>query len=177
MFSVLSCDSILLSSLVMMFLADIADGSDSDTNSAEGSDYYEPISAIDGEESDIAESEDETYSSDPHFHQLPNGCGVENAVSSLTLNDDVERRCSDDEEEERMRVASDSAIRMAFREDETRRNAPLSPENTTRIMEAMRGISFDGSAPDWTRIVSEDRWIDQLRRLRQTPTVSNSLGN
>ncbi|KAL0533533.1 hypothetical protein IC582_027566 [Cucumis melo] len=161
----------------IVFSEDIVDGSDSDTNSAEGSDYYEPISAIDGEESDIAESEDETYSSDTHFHQLPNGCGVENAVSSLTLNDDVERRCSDDEEEERMREASDSAIRMAFREDETRRNAPLSLENTTRIMEAMRGISFGGSAPDWTRIVSEDRWIDQLRRLRQTPTVSNSIRN
>ncbi|XP_023520169.1 uncharacterized protein LOC111783470 [Cucurbita pepo subsp. pepo] len=162
----------------MVFSEDIADGSDSDTNSAEGSDYYEPISVIDGEESDeAAGSDDETYSSDTHLHHLPNGFRVENAVSSLSLNDDVERRCSDEEEEESMREASDSAIRMAFREDETRRNAPLSPENATRIMEAMRGISFGGSAPDWTRIVSEDRWIDQLRRLRQTPTSPNNFGN
>lgn len=94
---------------------------------------------------------------------------VENAVSSLRLNED--------EDEERMREASDSAIRMAFREDETRRNAPLSPENAMRIMEAMRGVSFGGVAPDWTRIVSEDRWIDQLRRLRQTPSSPNNFGN
>lgn len=159
-----------------MFLADIADESDSESSSGE-SDYYEPISAIDDEDSGEARSENETYTSDSHLHHLPNGCRVENAVSSLSLNDDVERRCSDEEEEERMREASDSAIRMAIREDETRRNAPLSPDNATRIMDAMRGISFGGSAPDWTRIVTEDRWIDQLRRLRQTPSAPNHVGN
>ncbi|XP_022154868.1 uncharacterized protein LOC111022023 [Momordica charantia] len=156
----------------VVFSEDIADESDSDANSAEGSDYYEPIAAVDDEESDDAGSEDEIHSSDTHLQHLPNGCRVnqvENAVSSLRLNED--------EDEERMRKASDSAIRMAFREDETRRNAPLSPENAMRIMEAMRGVSFGGVAPDWTRIVSEDRWIDQLRRLRQTPSSPNNFGN
>lgn len=66
-----------------------------------------------------------------------------------------------------MREVSDTAIRRAFREDESRRNAPLTAENAMRVREAMRGVSFAGLAPDWAHQVPEDQWIDRLRRLRQ----------
>lgn len=94
-----------------------------------------------------------------------------NGMSSLDLNENTEHSKSSSEgEEEEMptREASDSEILRAFREDENRRNAPLTPENATRIREAMRGISFGGATPDWVGQVPEDGWIDQLRRLRQS---------
>ncbi|RVW56853.1 hypothetical protein CK203_078525 [Vitis vinifera] len=156
-------------------------GSDSDTNSEDSPEYYQPISAVDsdGEASDQVNSDEdhEEHASDASdFHRLPNGyCGhvAENGVSSLNLNDDVE----EEHEEERMRETSDSAIRRAFREDESRRNAPLTPENAMQVMEAMRGVSFGGLAPDWAGHVPEDRWIDQLRRLRQPPAPSTTIRN
>ena len=93
-------------------------------------------------------------------------------MSSLDLSDDEEREINGEEEDEvRVREAADSAIRRAFREDERRRNAPLEPETATRVMEVMRGVSFSGLAPDWADRVPEDQWIDQLRRLRRTPTT------
>lgn len=121
-------------------------------------------------------------------HGLTNGAyytrseeAAENGIASLQVNDDVEEKSSEDEEEERMgpmREASDSDILRAFREDESRRNAPLTTENATRVMEAMRGVSFGGVAPDWVGQVPEDQWIDRLRRLRQPPQrTSSSLHN
>ncbi|KAL0378679.1 UNVERIFIED_CONTAM: hypothetical protein Sradi_3173400 [Sesamum radiatum] len=53
------------------------------------------------------------------------------------------------------------AIERSFREDERRRNAPLTAENAVRLMEAMRGISLGGGAPDWAGQVPEDQWIDR----------------
>ncbi|KAI3891757.1 hypothetical protein MKX03_020895 [Papaver bracteatum] len=75
----------------------------------------------------------------------------------------------DDEEEEEdvIEESTNSEISRAFREDENRRKAPLTPENTNRIMDAMRGISLQGFVPDWSNQVPESNWIDQLRNLRQ----------
>ncbi|CAL9213998.1 unnamed protein product [Arabidopsis halleri] len=71
-------------------------------------------------------------------------------------------------EEETETETEREEIRRAFEEDERRRRSPLVAENAVRVMEAMRAISFPGTAPDWASDVNEDRWIDQLRRLRST---------
>ncbi|PPD66692.1 hypothetical protein GOBAR_DD36426 [Gossypium barbadense] len=63
----------------------------------------------------------------------------------------------------------------AFREDERRRNAPLTAENAMRVREAMRGVAFAGLTPDWANQIPEDRWIDQLRRLRQPQRPSSTV--
>ncbi|KAI9118461.1 hypothetical protein K1719_010793 [Acacia pycnantha] len=157
-----------------------ASDSDSDASPDEAPEYYQPISNVGDDEdrggSDVNSDEEHSY----HFHELPNGyCsyGTENGMSSLVLNDDAEQRSGEDEEEERMREASEQAIRRAFREDENRRSAPLSAENATRVREAMRGVSFGGIVPDWAAHVPEDRWVDHLRRLRQPPNTSTPLQN
>ncbi|MED6179592.1 hypothetical protein PIB30_002417 [Stylosanthes scabra] len=152
-------------------------GSDSDTNSgdeAAAEEYYQPISGFD-DGSGQSDGENGV-----EFHQVPNGyClqhnGVaENGISSLDRNDVVENKSNsseDEEEEEEEERNRREEIRRAFSEDESRRNAPLSEENATRVMEAMRGVSFGGVAPDWADRVPEDRWIDQLRRLRVSPST------
>ncbi|KAL8027047.1 hypothetical protein ABFS82_14G067500 [Erythranthe guttata] len=135
--------------------------SDSESNSDDSSEYYQPISTADGED------DEETNASD----RLPNGW-VENGLSSLDL--------TDEEDEEEEATESESAIERAFREDERRRSAPLTEENAVRVMDAMRGISFGGSgggggaaAPDWAGQVPDDQWIDRLMRLRR-PSSSSS---
>ncbi|CAL0334968.1 unnamed protein product [Lupinus luteus] len=137
-------------------------GSDSDTNSDESQEYYQPISAVDDGDGN-SDGEDGV-----ELNQLSNGyCvhdGVENGILHLDLNGNVEQKSDDEEERTR-----DASIRRAFREDENRRSAPLTAENATRVMEAMRGVSFCGMAPDWVAEFPEDRWIDQLHRLRQSP--------
>ncbi|KAF9590835.1 hypothetical protein IFM89_038707 [Coptis chinensis] len=70
-----------------------------------------------------------------------------------------------------MQEAEETTISRAFREDESRRNMPLPPENATRIMDVMRGISFGDFTPDWSRRVPEDRWIEEFRRLKQSPST------
>lgn len=141
-------------------------GSDSDTNSEEALEYYQPISSVDDDGSSDGEHGVE-------LQQLPNGYGLhggaENGISTLDLNDGVEQKSSDeDEEEERSGEEFENEIRRALREDENRRTAPLTTENTARVMEAMRGISFVGEVPQWASQVPEDRWIDQIRRRRQS---------
>ncbi|KAK9942127.1 hypothetical protein M0R45_007815 [Rubus argutus] len=69
-------------------------------------------------------------------------------MSSLQLNDDVEGTHYSDDEEESEVEGSDSEITKAFREDESRKNVSLTPENAARVMEAMRGIPL----PEWLRI-------------------------
>lgn len=148
-------------------------GSDTDSNPDESAEYYQPISAADSESDSSADLP----------QRLPNGYCVENGVSSLSVDDGFELTSSEDdaaddeeeeeEEDERAREAYDAAMRTAFREDETRRNAPLTPHNATRVMEAMRGVSFGGLAPDWAQSVPEDQWTERLRRLRQPPHPSN----
>ncbi|XP_061359938.1 uncharacterized protein LOC133303982 [Gastrolobium bilobum] len=151
------------------FIEENGNGSDSDANSDDAPEYYQPISAVDDDGNSDGEHGVE-------FHQLPNGYSsghgvAENGISSLDLNDDVEHKSSDEEEEEEERSGEEfeSAIRSALREDENRRNAPLTVDNATRVMEAMRGVSFAGVAPDWVAQIPEDSWIDHLRRLRQPP--------
>nr|GMD15747.1 uncharacterized protein LOC109173699 [Ipomoea batatas] len=110
--------------------------SDSDTNSDESPEYYQPISSADGDD------EDEEFS-DQH--------------SNLSDGD-----------------RDPSAIRRAFRDDDSRRSAPLTAENTMRVMEAMRGVSFGGVAPDWAGRVPESQWIQQLRTIRQSSVTTTS---
>ncbi|XP_027335219.1 bone sialoprotein 2 [Abrus precatorius] len=148
---------------VVDFIEENGNGSDSDANSDGSPEYYEPISAVDDEGS--SEGDD-----DVEFRQLPNGFGVhdvaENGISSLDLND--QKSSDEEEEEEEEEEERRQELETAMREDENRRNAPLTAENATRVMEAMRGVSFAGVAPEWVAQVPEDRWIDQLRRLRQS---------
>ncbi|KAF8402574.1 hypothetical protein HHK36_010660 [Tetracentron sinense] len=172
------------------FFLENAGGSDSDSNSDDSPDYYQPISAVEDENEDsdqglsiendgdhVPDSSDfNSFSSEnPNFHRFSNGFvhGAENGISSLDLNDD-DLENSEGEAEERTREASDTAFSRAVRDDESRRNAPLAPENASRIMEAMRGVSFGGFAPDWVDRLPEDRWVDQLRRLRQAPTSTTT---
>ncbi|KAF9675721.1 hypothetical protein SADUNF_Sadunf09G0062100 [Salix dunnii] len=164
--------------------------SDTETNPDDTTEYYQPLSALyhDDSHSDQSNSDEEHHNS-PHFsdyrrhHHLDNGhCArqAEDGISTLTLNGDVEGKGSssddDDEEEleeERVGEASDTAILRAFREEESRRNAPLTPENARRVMEAMRGVSFGSFVPDWAGGVRGEQWIDELRRLRQPPGDGN----
>ncbi|TKY47206.1 hypothetical protein E2542_SST29263 [Spatholobus suberectus] len=147
------------------FIEENGNGSDSDANSDDAQEYYQPISAVeDGGSSDGEHRGD--------FRQLPNGFVVhgvaENGISSLDLNDGVEKSSSDEGEEEEEEERSREEFERAVREDENRRNAPLTAENATRVMEAMRGVSFAGAVPDWAAGDPDDRWIDQLRRLTRS---------
>ncbi|XP_022729308.1 uncharacterized protein LOC111284709 [Durio zibethinus] len=152
-------------------------GSDSDTNHDDAPEYYQPISAVDDDDDEHQEGlSDQVVNSDEehHYDNMSNGYvnRVENGILSLHVG---EFAAEEEEEEEMMREASDTAIRRAFREDESRRNAPLTPENAMRVREAMRGVSFAGLTPDWANQVPEDRWIDQLRRLRQPQRPSGTV--
>uniref|UniRef100_A0A2N9FHS6 Uncharacterized protein n=1 Tax=Fagus sylvatica TaxID=28930 RepID=A0A2N9FHS6_FAGSY len=74
------------------FMEESGNGSDSDTNPDETPEYYQPISAVEDEDSDQVSS-DEDRASD--FHRLPN------EISSLEINgDDVEEDSSEDEVED-----------------------------------------------------------------------------
>ncbi|CAI9770774.1 unnamed protein product [Fraxinus pennsylvanica] len=157
-------------------VADKAGDSDSDTNSDEAFDFYQPISTVtagdeDGAVFDRNSDDDEVNNHYSNFHPPPNGyasghCMV-NGFLSLDLSDEDEV----EEEGSRETTESQRAIERAFREDERRRQAPLTSENASRVMEAMRGVSFGGSTPDWAGRISEDQWIDRLRRLRQPPST------
>ena len=169
--------------------ADSAGDSDSDT-SDEINDYYQPISSQDGEGDDDENLDSDLNSNStepningyrsihPHSHSSLSNHDYqgasENGMRSVNLSsegqeDRESQEHEEEEEEERRRAESDGAVRRAFEEDESRRNAPLPAENALRVMEAMRGVSFSGLAPDWASHIPEDRWLDQLRRLWQPP--------
>ncbi|EEF36018.1 uncharacterized protein LOC8286005 [Ricinus communis] len=140
--------------------------SDCDTNTDVAPEYYQPISPLADDDSDPEQANSDEDSR------------AENGIRCLHLNGDVEQQSSsssseeeEDEEEERVREASESAILRAFREDENRRNAPLSQENATRVIEAMRGISFSDYTPDWAGRVPQDQWIHRLRALRSQQQI------
>ncbi|XP_077214237.1 uncharacterized protein LOC143849077 isoform X1 [Tasmannia lanceolata] len=162
-------------------------GSDSDSNSVVFDDY-QPISASESDadsekqedNGDLSPDTSEFFPSlpfqNPNSQNFPNGFhNAENGISALDLNAHTQNNVVvvvDDDDEERLRQVSESAISRAFREDESRRNAPLSMENSSRIIDAMRGISFPGFRPDWADHVPEDLWVDQIRRSRE-PTSQN----
>ncbi|CAM8970374.1 unnamed protein product [Rhodiola kirilowii] len=146
--------------------------SDTDSNPDDEllQEYYQPISASDenGQQSQHSESQigfmQVSADGELASYFLPNGGYVEqaeNGISSIDINSDF-----GSDEEEAAAVVSDSEILRAFGEDESRRSAPLPAETAMRVMEAMRGVSFAGVAPDWAGQVPEDQWIHQLRTLR-----------
>lgn len=169
-------------------------GSDSDMNTEEDPpEYYQPISAVPDDNEDLRFSDRQNSHSDEEEEDerdrqlnslrnpVPNGyllhC-VENGVVSLDLSvedGDVSEEEEEEEEEERSREESEVAMRRPFRDDESRRNAHLTPENTVRVLEAMRGVSFGGLAPDWVVQIPEDQWIDRLRRIRQTTPATSTV--
>ncbi|KAK4362664.1 hypothetical protein RND71_017905 [Anisodus tanguticus] len=149
------------------FIQENAAGSDSDSNPDDSPDYYQPISSTTDDEN-VQISDDEECDESSNFNRLPNGyvnC-VESGISSLDLS-------GEDGEVEEAEVAEES-IRAVLREDESRRNITLTAENATRVMEAMRRVSFGGVAPDWTSQVSEDQWIEHLQRLRRQPATTST---
>ncbi|MCD7457560.1 hypothetical protein HAX54_035418 [Datura stramonium] len=172
------------------YFAENSAGSDSDSNPDDSPEYYQPIASTADEDdvqisdqlpNHVQNSDDEECDESSYFHRLPNGyaSGVENGISSLDLIDEdggykSEVEEEEEAEEERIRASSDTAVRRAFREDESRRNTPLTAENATRVMEAMRRISFGGVAPDWTSQVPEDQWIEHLQRLRRPPATTST---
>ncbi|CAL5345239.1 unnamed protein product [Camellia sinensis] len=74
---------------------------------------------------------------DSVFPHLPNGYAnlVEIGVFSIDLSNDEDTKSNREDDDERMREVTDSAIRRAFREDESRRNVSLTAETATRVME------------------------------------------
>ena len=74
---------------------------------------------------------------DSIFSHLVNGYAnpVEIGVSSIDLSDDKDTKSNEEDDDERMFKVIDSAIQIAFREDESRRNAPLTAETATRVMD------------------------------------------
>ncbi|XP_028113013.1 putative vacuolar protein sorting-associated protein 13F [Camellia sinensis] len=67
---------------------------------------------------------------DSVFPHLTNGYAnpVEIGGSSIDLSDDEDTKSNEEDDDERMFEVTDLAIRRAFREDESRRNAPLTAE-------------------------------------------------
>ncbi|CAL5350814.1 unnamed protein product [Camellia sinensis] len=92
------------------------------------------IQNSDGDSDDDSDGDSDDDSVFPH---LANGYTnpVEIEVSSIDLSDDEDTKSNEEDDDERMREVTDSAIRRVFREDESRRNAPLTAKTATRVME------------------------------------------
>ncbi|XP_028105111.1 ribosome biogenesis protein ERB1-like [Camellia sinensis] len=60
---------------------------------------------------------------------------VKIGLSSIDLSVDEDTKSNEEDNDERMREATDSAIRRTFKEDESRRNASLAVQTATRVME------------------------------------------
>ncbi|KAG9445313.1 hypothetical protein H6P81_016653 [Aristolochia fimbriata] len=120
------------------------------------------------------ESLDPPSLQNPNFYSYSDGVRhAENGIHLLHVHDDGEVDERETDEEEKGSEVSESATLTAFREDESRRNAPLTPENASRIMDAMRGVVFHGGAPDWVNQVSEEQWVNRLRVLRGETSSGN----
>uniref|UniRef100_A0A7N0V9Q0 Uncharacterized protein n=1 Tax=Kalanchoe fedtschenkoi TaxID=63787 RepID=A0A7N0V9Q0_KALFE len=144
------------------------ENSDTDSNpDDEMPEYYLPISGFEEEDDADAEIGFVQVSADGEqvSYSLQNGYAEEavRGISSIHINGGDR---SEEEEE-----VSDSEILRAFSEDESRRSAPLPAETAMRVIEAMRGVSFAGVAPDWANQVPEDQWIHQLRRIRESSSA------
>ncbi|KAF5956071.1 hypothetical protein HYC85_008927 [Camellia sinensis] len=93
---------------------------------------------IQNSDGDSDDDSDGDSDDDSVFSHLANGYAnpVEIRVSSIDLSDDEDTKNNEENDDERMREVTDSAIRRAFKEDESRRNAPLTTETATRVMES-----------------------------------------
>ncbi|XP_028126301.1 WD repeat-containing protein JIP5-like [Camellia sinensis] len=92
---------------------------------------------MEDEDNNSNDDSDGDSDDDSVFPHLANGYAnpVEIGVSSIDLSDDEDTKNNEEDDDERMRDVTDSAIRRAFREDESRLNAPLTAETATRVME------------------------------------------
>ncbi|KAM0953803.1 hypothetical protein DsansV1_C01g0003841 [Dioscorea sansibarensis] len=133
--------------------------SDVDSDGSVEDAYYHPISADSDDGGDLENGHPSSSVLPPNVHDPNNGY----QIGSLDLNGEGDGESEEEEEMEREREAS---ISRAFLEDEGRRSAPLTEENAARVLEAMRGVVFPGVVPDWAGEIAEERWVDQLRRLR-----------
>ncbi|CAL5406742.1 unnamed protein product [Camellia sinensis] len=102
--------------------------------------YVESLVLVRGGEQIVLgyiQNSDGDSDNDSVFSHLANGYAnpVEIGVSSIDLSDDEDTKSNKEDDDERMREVTDSAIRRAFREDESCRNAPLTAETATRMME------------------------------------------
>nr|XP_009406912.1 PREDICTED: uncharacterized protein LOC103989697 isoform X1 [Musa acuminata subsp. malaccensis] len=170
------------------------DEDDGDYGSAAHDAYYHPISAFDdgfdpNSDSDVASGGIVEAASpirpnggalfhlrnpDPSFLFLD----AESGISALDLNGGGDgvvassgglvEEVEDEEAEEESVRQREVSISRAFREDERRRSAPLTPENAARVLDAMRGVAFQGVPPDWAERVPEDQWVARLRRMRES---------
>ncbi|XP_028120324.1 uncharacterized protein LOC114317761 [Camellia sinensis] len=86
---------------------------------------------IQNSDSDSDDDSDGDSNDDSVFPYLANGYAnpVEIGVSS------IDTKSNEEDDDEKMREVTDSAIQRAFREDESRRNAPLTAETAMRVME------------------------------------------
>ncbi|KAH0468657.1 hypothetical protein IEQ34_001889 [Dendrobium chrysotoxum] len=151
--------------------------SDAESDSTDDSQFYHPISSYDLDDTeelgDTRTPAILTNGGNLEHELIPNLTGLhllaENGIAALDLNG-YSRILASEEEEEATAREREASILRAFREDESRRNAPLPPENSARIVSVMRGVSFPDYTPDWVNRVPEDQWLDQLRRLRGEST-------
>ncbi|CAL5331023.1 unnamed protein product [Camellia sinensis] len=98
---------------------------------------------------------------DSVFPHLANGYAnpIEIEVSSIDLSDDENTKSNEEDDDERIKEVTDSAIRRAFREDESRRNAPLTAETATRVME-----DWGPRILYWTKAPNSEDLVSQGRR-------------
>ncbi|KAF5938328.1 hypothetical protein HYC85_022587 [Camellia sinensis] len=104
---------------------------DEDNNSSE---IGVPLNS-DGDSDDDSDGDSDDDSIFPH---LANGYAnlVKIGVSSIDLSYDEDTKSNEEDDDERMFEVTDSAIRRAFREYESHRNAPLTAKTATRVMES-----------------------------------------
>ncbi|XP_039129594.1 uncharacterized protein LOC120265710 [Dioscorea cayenensis subsp. rotundata] len=149
--------------------------SDVDSDGSVDDAYYHPISADSDDGGDLeneypSSSVLQTNAPDPNNGYLDGSDLLhhyaQSGVAGLDLNGGGDGESDEEEEMDREREAS---ISRAFREDESRRSAPLTEENAARVLEAMRGVVFPGVVPNWAGEIAEERWVDQLRQLRGEP--------
>ncbi|CAL5326524.1 unnamed protein product [Camellia sinensis] len=92
------------------------------------------IQNSDGNSDDDSDGDSDDDFVFPHFaNDYANP--VKMRVSSIDLSNDKDTKSNEENDDQRMREVTDSAIRRVFREDESRWNAPLTAETATRVME------------------------------------------
>ncbi|CAL5326272.1 unnamed protein product [Camellia sinensis] len=108
---------------------------------------------------------------DSVFPHLANGYAnsVKIGVSSIDLSDDEDTKNNEEDDDERMFEVTDSAIRRAFKEDESHRNAPLTAETKKRNekLGCLSGLKTDGAPGSsvWSAIANDTRMAASLLRL------------